>query len=58
MKGNNEIHMNQATMVEAMQLWLEHTFKNPPEALRVKQKSDGHTDVFVLTVKEAEETKP
>ena len=33
MRGNNEIHMNQATMVEAMQLWLDHTFKNPPEAL-------------------------
>jgi hypothetical protein len=57
-KGNNEIHLNRATMVEAVQLWLGHTFKNPPEARRVEQHTDGHTDVFVLTVKEAEEPKP
>jgi hypothetical protein len=57
-KGNNEIHLNHTTMVEAMQLWLAHTFKNPPQATGVEQRKDDHKIVFALTVKEVEETKP
>lgn len=58
MKGTNEIHLNQATMLEVINLWLAHNFKSPPAAARVESKSDGHTKIFVLTVTEAEEAKP
>lgn len=52
MKGNNELHINQATMIEAMQLWASATFKAPPPIV-LSVKSVGPAGEFVVNVKEA-----
>ena len=37
MTGNNEIKINEATMIEAVQLWLNDQFKSPPKVTSVEQ---------------------
>lgn len=41
--GNNEIVLNQASMLKAIQLWLDHQFKSgcAPRALHVEEISNG-----------------
>jgi hypothetical protein len=39
MKGNNEILLNAATMIEAVQLWADANFKEPVTVLAVDQAS-------------------
>ncbi len=47
MKGTNTIEINQATMLEAMDLWLADQFKSPPKARSVSEvRSGGHMDGF------------
>jgi hypothetical protein len=36
MKGNNTLNMNQATMCDAIGLWLADQFKNPPRVISVR----------------------
>jgi hypothetical protein len=55
MKGNNTLELNQATMVEALQLWAEHTFKNAPKVVVVRQKPLNHSTSFEVEIAEAEE---
>lgn len=53
MHGKNEIHVNQETMAEAMQLWLDAQFKKPPKVTTVRKNTNtpGATcDHFILTV--------
>tara|TARA_R110000737_G_scaffold139488_5_gene170313 strand:- start:251 stop:445 length:195 start_codon:yes stop_codon:yes gene_type:complete len=53
MIGNNEIHINQATMREAVQLWLADQFKNPPRAGMVKRDMNVGgigSDQFIVTL--------
>lgn len=56
MKGNNEIHINQATMIEAIQLWLDHQFKTAPEAMYVSKNNNptsfGGSEQFIIRVKQ------
>lgn len=51
MKGTNTLHINQATMVEAMNLWLADQFKNPPVATKVKEgDKNRHNDGFTVII--------
>lgn len=54
MKGTNEIKMNLSTVLEAMQLWLDSKFKNPPQARAFEEESGS--DLFVLMVEGEAET--
>jgi dsRNA-specific ribonuclease len=55
MKGTNIILMNQATMLDAVNLWLADQFKDPPMAKSVKkQTGERHSDGFEITVTERE----
>lgn len=48
MLGNNTIRLNKATMLAAMQLWLDANFKTPPKAENICYlPTDG--GVFELT---------
>lgn len=40
MKGNNELRLNHATMIEALQLWIDSKFKGPLRVESVEQLSD------------------
>lgn len=53
MKGNNSIILNHDTMLEAMQLWLDDNFKNPPVAKNILRATDG-TSMFKLVTSEPE----
>jgi len=40
MKGNNELRLNEATMIEALQMWIDAQFtKNPPRVASVEELS-------------------
>jgi hypothetical protein len=41
MIGNNELKINEATMMEAMQLWLNDNFKVPPKVVSVSESKTG-----------------
>ena len=41
MIGNNEMRINEATMMEAVQLWLNDQFKVPPKVISVEQSKTG-----------------
>ncbi len=36
MKGSNTLKINQATMMEAVQLWIDKTMHEPPKVTAVK----------------------
>ena len=59
MKGKNFILINQATMQEAVNLWLQSQFKNAPLCISVTPgESDRHDNGFRLAVEEqADEPK-
>lgn len=48
MLGSNKIEINEATMKEAITLWLVDQFKNPPKVDSVKQQPAGSG--FILSV--------
>ena len=52
MRGKNEIHINQATMRQAMQLWLDDQFKSAPKVTDVRRNTNGGqpTDQFIVVV--------
>lgn len=52
--GNNTLKINQATMIKALQLWVESEFKNPPKVLSVVQTPPtGHSSTeFDITIQE------
>lgn len=54
MKGKNDLYLNQATMQEAVQLWLAAEFKNPPKVVLVKKDTNrnSHNDSFIVSVDE------
>ena len=41
MIGNNEFILNEATMMEAVQLWLNDQFKVPPTVTSIEQSKTG-----------------
>ena len=52
MKGRNELHINQSTMIEAMELWVNHTFKSPQQRVTHVKKDDkkslGVSECFII----------
>lgn len=54
MKGNNELHLNEATMIEAVQYWLNSRFVNAaPVVHGISGGKDSYSKIFVVSVKEA-----
>lgn len=51
MKGKNEMNLNQATLIDAMQHYLEKIMKDPvPKVTKVATKGyDDHTEVTITT---------
>lgn len=57
MKGNNELRLNKATMIEALQLWVDAQFvKNPPRVTSVEELS-GSSYSNEFSVKVTDEPK-
>lgn len=57
MKGNNELHLNTATMIEAVQMWLDS--KMPRGAPTVTQvKPNGRTDSMFVVELSSEADRP
>lgn len=55
MKGRNVLHVNHVTMVEALQLWADATFKVPVKVLSVEQDNQGAaTPLFDVEITEPE----
>lgn len=57
MKGNNTLTLNQVTMVEALQLWADAKFKQPPKVESVEQTTKGGSyggSTFEVKVSEPE----
>lgn len=51
MIGNNELRFNEATMVAAMQFWLNDQFKVPPTVTSVKQgDTSAYAKEFIVTI--------
>lgn len=62
MKGINKIEMNHETMCEAIQLWLDAKFKEPPMVSSVTVSGDGSggysssaSQKFEIVLKQREE---
>ena len=53
MIGNNELHINQVTMVEAMQMWIDASMTDPPKVTNVvcENSPSGHGFVIRLESK-------
>jgi len=55
-KGNNTLQMNQSTMVQAIQLWVDSQFKVPPKVVSVRVNSRGGTSTeFEVDLQEAKD---
>lgn len=53
MKGNNEIILNQATMIEAVQMWIDHCFKEPNVTVTcVSSEGHGLADQYRIYISE------
>lgn len=57
MKGNNKLHLNQATMIEALQYYLEREMPtNTPKVTEVSQgQSRGGAAEFEISVTDKEQ---
>lgn len=60
MTGNNEMKINEATMMEAVQLWLNDQFKVPPKVTSVEEsKASSYSKEFTIQFSvPTEEVKP
>ena len=51
MKGSNDLILNEATMIEAMQFWLDSRMVPPsPKVTGVKAKVDGYSSTFTIAL--------
>lgn len=57
MKGNNELRLNEATMIEALQLWLDSKFvKAAPRVTGIEEISTGtYCKEFKVKVTDAQQ---
>ena len=58
MRGNNELRLNQATMCEAVQSWLDRSVlinAGTAKVQRVEFKSENDGDIFVVALRSDEE---
>jgi hypothetical protein len=60
MKGNNELRLNEATMIEAMQLWMDSQFKGSAPRVTVVEecKSGAYCKEFVVKVTDEPKVEP
>lgn len=52
MKGNNNIHINDATIIEAMQEYFQSRYKSPIKVTGVKR--DGSNGFFIVSIEGVE----
>lgn len=55
MTGENTLKLNQETMVEALQTWVDKTFVNPPKVMKVMKvvKQEGqYVEDFEIIVEQ------
>ena len=56
MKGKNELTLNESTMIEAVQEWVDArwsaTKEATPQVVSVKPLRDGHTQCFAVKLTE------
>lgn len=58
MKGSNEIHINQATMIEAMQEYFNKRYNPNFKILNVKGTViNGYSETFEIKIEELKETE-
>lgn len=50
MQGKNDIILNTATMIEAVQLWLDAQMHHAPKVTGVTQKGQGYNNSFEVTL--------
>ena len=56
MKGNNDLHLNEATMIEALQMYLDRLMPNrAPEVKHISKKDNAQ---FVVSVSEKTNVTP
>jgi len=61
MKGSNKLELNEATMIEAIQFWLDSQFISgkSPKVIAIKADSTtGYTRTFLVETDERPETVP
>lgn len=59
MKGINELIINQATMVEAVQFWLDSKMvQQAPRVLAVTETGRGHGEVFKVSLGDRSSAQP
>lgn len=57
MRGKNIIEINQATMLEAIDLWLADQFKSPPKAKSVSESRNSvYQNSFKIELKSPSDT--
>ena len=55
MKGSNTLVLNEATMIEAVQFWLDSIIKEPaPKVVSVSVGREGMSTLFNVSLKETE----
>ncbi len=52
MIGNNQLHLNQATMIQALQMWLDETMKIAPKVTSIAFSREGHDETFIVNLSE------
>jgi len=51
MKGSNDLILNEATMIEAVQFWLDSKMvPQAPKVTGVKAKDDGYSKTFTVSI--------
>jgi hypothetical protein len=51
MIGNNELQLNEATMIEAVQFWVNANFTNPPRVQSIDMTKGGsYSKTFTVCV--------
>ncbi len=57
MKGSNELKLNEATLIEAMQEYLDKRYTSKVAVQSVKQTGSGYSAEFTVAVMEIEKIK-
>lgn len=52
MTGENTLKLNQETMVEALQTWVDKTFVNPPKVMKVVKQEGQYVEDFEIIVEQ------
>lgn len=52
MKGNNELHLNEATIIEAVQEYLAKRYTPTPKVTSVAMEKSGYDTTFVVKCEE------